>query len=261
MNSCIYQGSVRHRRFSPARLEFRYSLFLMYLDLDELPSLFRDRWLWSADDFNVAWFRRRDHMGDPDVPLKQAVCNLVEQQTGVRPEGRVCLLTHLRYFGYCFNPVSFYFCFDRSGQTVRTIVAEVNNTPWGEQHCYVLDESRNMPAGKHNRYGLQKAFHVSPFMPMDVIYDWRFTQPQDRLAVHMENYRGGHKFFDATMSLHRTALNPRTLSNVLMKYPLMTVKVIAAIYYQAARLWWRKVPFYAHPKKQKREHRPGEYCP
>lgn len=250
MNSCIYDGVVRHRRFSPMSVSFQYSLYMMYLDLEELPHLFDRRWLWSADRPNLAWFNRRDHAGPPDVPLGQAIRDLVRNRTGRTPAGPIRLLTHLRYYGYGFNPVSFYFCLDPGGDRLEAIVAEVNNTPWGEQHCYVLGAEMNEGRGNRSRYRFRKAFHVSPFMDMDVGYDWRFTRPGSTLSIHMENLKGRQKFFDATMRLRRREISSRALAGVLMRYPFMTGKVIGAIYYQALRLWLHNCPCYPHPKKE-----------
>lgn len=247
MHSCLYHGRVRHRRFSPVAHSFAYNLFLMYLDLDELPTLFNQRWLWSSDRFALAQFRRSDHFGDPQIPLAPAVRDLVEQRTGQRPQGPIRLLTHLRYFGYCFNPVSFYFCYDRGDSRVETIVAEVNNTPWGEQHCYVLDEGHNEARDGKKRYRFGKAFHVSPFMDMAVDYDWRFCEPSAQLVIHLDNLHAGSKFFDATMTLTRREISGPALAWVLTHYPFMTAKVIAAIYFQALRLWLKKTPMYDHP--------------
>ncbi|MEE4217525.1 MAG: DUF1365 domain-containing protein [Xanthomonadales bacterium] len=251
-NSGIYAGQVRHRRLQPVPHDFSYHLFMMYLDLDELPNLFRGRWLWSDRRAALARFRREDHMGPADIPLDKAVRDLVEARTGQPPSGPIRLLTHLRYFGHVFNPVSFYYCFDKDDHFVETIVAEVNNTPWGEQHCYVLPQSENHGEGVHSRFFPKKVMHVSPFMEMDVDYDWRFNQPGDGLTVHMENAREGHKVFDATLILQRREISARSLAAVLFNFPLMTVKVVAAIHWQALRLWLKSVPVHDHPGKQVR---------
>jgi DUF1365 family protein len=248
--SCIYEGYVRHRRFLPVVNRFRYRLFLMYLDLAELPTLFQGRWLWSADRVNLAYFRRRDHLGDPQVPLDRAVRDLVAETTGTRPLGPIRLLAHLRYFGYCFNPASFYYCYDPPGERVEAIVVQIHNTPWGEEYCYVLEEARNEYAAPgFKRFQFPKAFHVSPFMPMDIWYDWRFKEPGESLSAHFINYREGKKIFDATLTLTRRELTPRNLARVLLSYPPMTLKVITMIHWQALRLWLKGARFYVHPRK------------
>ncbi|MGB5623869.1 MAG: DUF1365 domain-containing protein [Gammaproteobacteria bacterium] len=249
-NSCIYEGRVRHRRFTPVEHAFDYRLFMMYVDLDEAPRLFRRRWLWSVSRRALAWLKREDHLGDPQQPLADAVRDLVAERTGRRPTGPIRLLTHLRYFGYCFNPVSFYYCFDAADEQVETIVAEVNNTPWGEQHCYVLDDGVNVGDAGMRRFDLRKEMHVSPFMPMDIDYDWRFSDPLDALSVHMQNLQGSDKLFDATLALTRTEISRASLARVLLSYPLMTARVFLAIHWQALRLWLKRVPFLTHPAKE-----------
>jgi DUF1365 family protein len=251
MKSCIYRGRVRHRRFQPVENAFSYWVYMMYIDLGELPTLFRGRWLWSADRPAPAWFRRKDYLGNPDVPLDEAVRSLVEDRGGVRPLGPIRLLTHLRYFGYCFNPVSFYYCFDPSDRYVETIVAEITNTPWSERHSYVLTETMDLSRAqgkKHFQFG--KDFHVSPFMAMDMAYDWRFVEPGGELVVHMENIERGVTVFDATMNLSRREITGAALAETLAFHPVMTWKVIAAIHWQALRLWWKRAPFYVHPSKR-----------
>ena len=175
MKSCIYTGHVGHRRYEPVGNRFRYSLFMMYLDLSELDQLFRGKIFWSMERPNIAWFRRRDYLGDPDLPLDTAIRNLVKRRLDISIEGPIRMLTHLRYFGYIFNPVTFYYSFDRSDSRVEAITADITNTPWGDRHSYLLDASdRNSSADEmHFRFG--KNFHVSPFMDMDMEYDWRFS--------------------------------------------------------------------------------------
>lgn len=248
MKSCLYTGWVRHRRFLPVPHAFAYSGFWLYLDLAELDRVFRGRWFWSASRFAPARFRRSDHLGDPAVPLDAAVRDLVEAETGRRPEGPIRLLTNLRYFGYVMNPVSFYYCYSPDETRIQTIVAEVHNTPWGEEHCYVLDESQDRGRGRLIRFEHQKAFHVSPFMEMDYSYRWRLSPPGDRLSVHIDSVREGSKWFDVTFLLKRRPISGFQLARVLLKHPFMTGKVTAAIYWQAIRLWLKKVPFVPHPK-------------
>lgn len=211
--------------------------------------VFKRRWLWSARRFALARFRREHHLGDAAVPLDQAVRDLVKSETGSSPGGPIRLLTNLSYFGYCFNPVSFYYCFDEDDQQVEAIVAEVNNTPWGERYCYVLSEKMNQGKAANKRYSPAKEMHVSPFMPMDIDYDWRFSSPAEHLSVHMENSRKGRKIFDATLEFKRSEINAGSLARVLLFYPLMTLKIVFAIHWQALRLWMKRVPVYDHPAK------------
>ena len=249
MNSRIYKGWVRHRRVAPTRHQFRYRLFMLYLDLAELPQLFDRTPFWSARRRALAWFKRSDYLGASDVPLDRAVRDLVQVRTGARPGGPIRLLTHLRYFGYCMNPVSFYYCFDACGERLETIVAEITNTPWKERHQYVLtvEEAGGAEPARIKRFGFDKVFHVSPFMPMDVRYRWHFNEPGERLFVHMDNSRHGARMFDATLVLEEHPLSPRSLLAVLAGFPLMTMRIIVAIHWQALRLWLKHTPVHDHP--------------
>jgi DUF1365 family protein len=248
MHSAIYTGRLRHRRFAPREHSFEYRLFMMYVDLAELDQVFRNRWLWSVKRPSLAWLRRKDYLGDATVPLDQAVRDRVEAETGERPTGRIRMLTHLRYFGVGFNPVTFYYCFNRCGDKVKTIVAEITNTPWNERHVYVLGERLNISPGAAHRYLFRKEFHVSPFMPMNFDYDWRFGVPDKRLTVHMQNMQGNQKSFDATLDLQRREITGWSLAITLASFPAMTVTVIVGIYSQAFRLWLKRIPFHSHPE-------------
>ena len=248
MESCIYRGRVRHRRFEPLEHRFGYRLFMLYLDLDELEDVFRGRWLWSVGRRNLAAWHREDYLGDPVVPLREAVLARVEAALGRRPAGPIRMLTHPRYFGYAFNPVTFYYCFADDGRTVEATVAEITNTPWQERHAYVLPRDvATVEGGAVQRFRFGKSFHVSPFMAMDHDYDWRFGAPGERLAIHMENWRRGRRWFDATLTMARRELTGVELAKALIWHPFMTGKVIAGIYWQALRLWLKRAPFHAHP--------------
>lgn len=270
LHSCLYTGRVRHRRFTPINNAFTYSAFWAYLDLSELDQVFAGRWLWSTARAAWARFDRADHLLFPDdviptsdlspqpsrgcrptrsnvalPPLDECVRQLVQHQTGLEITGPIRLLTQLRVLGYLINPVSFYYCFDATGQEVEVVVAEVNNTPWGERHCYVLD-GRSSNA-QRLRFEHAKQFHVSPFMDLDMQYRWWLTPPRQTLSVHIENWRQDACLFDCTLHLQRREISTTSLATELVRHPFMTGKVAAAIYWQALKLWWKRCPFVPHP--------------
>jgi len=245
--SCIYRGQVSHRRFSPARNDFRYAQFMMYLDLAELDTLFDRFWFWSAKRWAPAWFRRRDHAGSSDQPLDESIRDLVERESGLRPSGPIRLLTHLRYSWHCFNPISIYYCFDTNEQ-LEAVVLEVSNTPWKEMRCYVLTDPER-PDRDSRRYAFTKHLHVSPFMPMDIGYRCKLRAPDDKLLFSLENWREGARIFDAHLNLTRVPISSAALAETLLTDPLITLRVVSLIHWQAIRLWFKRVPFYPHPRK------------
>ena len=241
--SCIYEGTIRHRRLDPQR-EFSHRLALAYLDLDELPGLLDGRL--TARRPGLVRFRRRDYLGDPAVPLQRAVRDAVEDQTGARPEGPIRLLTQLRWFGHCFNPVSFYYCFEPGGERVQALIAEVTNTPWRERHAYVIEARERESAALAGHF--DKALHVSPFMGMAHRYDVRAATPAQTLSVHIASSRAAATVFDATLSLRRRELTRASTARITLRYPLATVRVLALIYAHALGLKLAGAPVHPHPQ-------------
>ena len=237
VHSAIYEGSIRHRRFAVRHNEFSHRIDMAYIDLDELPRLLDGMLVRSRP--GLVRFRRSDYLGDPATPLADAVRAVVTEQLGSAPQGPIRVLTHLRTFGHCFNPVSFYYCFAPDGERVEAIVAEVTNTPWGERHAYVL------PGGGDG--GFDKAMHVSPFMAMAQRYTWRAPAPGETLSVHIESAQDGQRAFDATLGLRREPFTRRALSRITARHPAATLRMLALIYGHAVALKLKGVPVQPHP--------------
>ena len=221
----LYEGTVRHRRFSVAEHAFRYRVSMAFLDLDELPRMVGRR------------FRRSDHIGDPERPLKETVREIVGPGA---PQGPVRVLTHLRTLGHCFNPVSFYYLYEPDGETLGAVVAEVTSTPWGERHAYVLPRGD----GRVLTGGMDKAMHVSPFMGMDQRYVLRASEPGPTLSVHIESHEDAARVFDATLNLERAPLTRRGLA----RHRGATLRVLALIYSHALVLKLKGVPVHRRPE-------------
>lgn len=261
LHSCVYKGQVRHRRFMPVSNAFTYDMFMLYLDLDEVAELFTSKWYTGLNRLNIASFKRADYFKASHPDLKQAVIDKVNQYA--QEHGQSCLnikrvrvLTHARYFNLIFNPVSFYYCFDDDEQLVA-IMAEITNTPWGERHAYVLlvgtdtqDRVYQLKGDRHHVFQFDKQFHVSPFNPMNMQYNWVVSAPTEKLHIHMDNTQQQgeiiDKHFDATLTLEQYEWQTH-FSKSLVQYPFMTLKVVLGIYWQALKLWIKKAPFYDHP--------------
>jgi DUF1365 family protein len=240
--SAIYEGTIRHRRFAVRAHELRHRIALVYLDLEELDGLLSGRLIAARP--GLVRFRRADYLGDPRVGLGKAVRMLLERQAGSAPAGPIRLLTHLRTFGHCFNPVSFYYCFTPQEQ-LDAVVAEVTSTPWGERHSYVLKRSGEDAVLAAT---FAKALHVSPFMGMEQRYTMRTVAPGATLAVHIESHELGELAFDATLTLRRAPLSSRGLARITARYPAATLRVLALIYGHALALKLKGVPLHAHPE-------------
>ena len=246
----IYTGTVRHRRYTPFESEFSYPVFMLYLDINDLENVINKSIFWNINKPAVVSFNRRDFHGAEEIDLDTAVRTTVENRVGIRPEGKIRMLAHLRYFGYCFNPVTFYYCFNRNDDSVDYILAEVTNTPWKERHAYVLSSSQESNKSEI-RLSMKIELHVSPFWDMDHMYDWVFSSPKDKLNVFMKNFKDGKHVFDANLSMDRTEMTKRNLLKSVFRFPFMTIKVVFWIHFQAFILWLRGATFYTHPSKIK----------
>ena len=237
IESGLFVGTLRHRRFTPLAHAFTYPLFMALLDVDRVPQLMRQSWLTSHNRFNWATFDDRDHLGDPSRPLRQRLVVDAARHGIEVPAGPIFLLTHLRYLGYSFNPISFFYCFDGAAQ-LQLVLAEVSNTS-GDTHNYWL---RPDPASRTFRAAAPKSLHVSPFMPPDLDYTFSLTPPMDHAVAHIQTNRAGRAGFDATLSLKRRPWSAAEIRRVLVRYPAMTMTVMAEIHWEALKLWWKGVP-------------------
>jgi hypothetical protein len=243
--TAIYQGRLRHRRLREVEHSFEYRIWMLLVDLDELPEIFDRHPLWSARRPAPVRFRRSDYLGDLVVPLPDAARDLVERRTGHRPGGPVRLLTMARTLGVGYNPVSFYYLYGDGGESVQAMIAEVTTTPWGERHCYVIE--RSGPTGGLGG-NMRKRMHVSPFMPMDQTYEWSSGEPGERLGVRIANRERGELVFEASLALRRRELTRAAMTTVPLTHPPQVLAAIARIYRNAARLKLKGAPFYPHPK-------------
>jgi len=243
LKSSLYIGTIDHQRFSPRENTFTYSGCYFFLDIEEIPELFRFPLLFSYNRPGILSFWQKNYLSESTVR------NLIFAKTQKKSAGPIRLLTNISYFGFCMNPVSFYYCYGVDGTSLEFIVSEITNTPWGEKHQQVFEATSQ----KISTFNFPKDFHVSPFMPMTIDYTWVFHRPDENLFVYMQNRNVGEKkvIFDSTLKLTRQPLTAANVSLAFLKFPFVTLKTMLAIYYQAAKLYIKRVPFYSHPMKEK----------
>lgn len=261
LENSLVNGWIRHRRYYPKRHEFEYDMHWTLLDLDKVEQQFELSRLWSVERFNLVSYRTKDfHQGLSDNRVghsksasqanKQAVINSIKERTGKTFSGKVFMLSHLRSYGYNFNSACFYFCYNQN--QLQFIICEITNTPWGERHSYILDceeKPRTANPGDVFQFEFSKAFHVSPFIQMDMTYRWTFKLSKQNVRVHMVVLKEDkEKYFDATFTGEFIPLNKKAMTRVATRYALQPLKMSLSIYWQAFKLWLKRVTFYEHPK-------------
>ncbi len=245
----IYTGKVRHRRFNKASNFFTYRVFMMYCNVKEINEICAKSPFWSFNTHNIASFYEKDYLSDYQGNLYQKVNQAIISHGYSECSGNIYLLSNWRYFFYLINPISTYYCFDQLGK-LQYLVLEVTNTPWGQNQVYVLPGD---PEKKYQRINFQKEMHVSPFYEMNMTYELRCHKPDEILSMQLENHQNGEKKFDATLTLKKEPLKRQNLNSILWRYPAMTMKVFAGIYWQALKLWVKGVPFISNPHTNRRD--------
>ncbi|MBQ4846823.1 DUF1365 domain-containing protein [Pseudoalteromonas sp. MMG005] len=238
LNSALYLGDVSHRRLEPTEHKFKYPMYMAWIDLDELDHLNAVHPWFGTNYFKPLRFKQNDYLKGYSGQLKDRALT-VSAQLGAQPSSdSVMMLCQLRCFGLYFSPVNFYFFADPTGKFTH-MVAEVSNTPWNECHCYLVYLDRKV--------NFKKVFHVSPFMNLDMHYHWSVRAPAASTLIHIENRREQTRLFDATLRLKRYTLSRENITFILKRFPAMTVSIFKGIYWQALRLFLKKVPFIGHP--------------
>lgn len=241
----IYKGDVMHQRYHPKKHGFNYPLAMILINVDHIEKTFNTSRWWSVERFNLIGFYRKDYIqaSQKETCIKQAVCETILNNCNESFTGTVKILTNPRFFGYVFNPVTFYLCYDEN-HALKYILSQINNTPWNERHTYVHRVTCDDSAKKV--FDFDKQFHVSPFMPMNLAYTWQFMFENKKIDIHMGLFDSGVKQFIATMRAKHSPFTSRNMLKLPIEFPFQTLRIVFRIYWHALRLWIKKVPFYEH---------------
>lgn len=238
LNSALYKGVTWHTRFAPKYHTFKYDMFMLWLDLDELSVIDRQLPGFSLNRFNWGSFREADHASQVGALKKHVLSTANELGGELTADCKVFFLGHLRYLGCYFSPVNFYYIYHPDGRLLE-ILANVSNTPWNERHYYrVLNHD--------GCYQQAKTFTVSPFNPLDMQYHWQFNRPDEKLFLQIENWQQQKKIFVAGLQFKKYPLSKKNYYMALIRFPCMSVTMVTAIYWQALKIWLKGNPFLGH---------------
>lgn len=248
LDSGLYEGTIRHRRKRTAAHDFYYRIGLIYADIDEIQNFCRPSKLWSFNKNNIGSYHSDDYLKHYQGSMREKIAQVFSEQNLELPQGKVFQLCNWRYFAYIINPICCYFCYDEQEQ-LQYIVAEVTNTPWGQSQNYIL---KCDPTQAVQRLKFDKDMHVSPFFDLQMFYTMICNKPDNNLSMHIINQTDKEHCFDATLNLKRKPMSQRNMNFFLLRYPMQTIKIVLAIYYQALRLWLKGVPYIANPHNTRR---------
>ena len=247
MNSRMYDCTVMHHRLSPLKNRFVYDVFMFYLDLDEIDSLHQHQKLFSRNRFNLFALYDRDHLALGGATVKENILEYLKSKGIELGKGKIFLLTNLRTLGYVFNPVSFYFCFNEQGNPVCAI-PEVGNT-FKELKPYLL--TNEVLQNDLFRRRVTKHFYVSPFVDLEAEFDFQLRVPEEKLQIQIDDYKEGKKFLLTSLTGKRKLLSDGAMLRSFLRIPLVTLKVITLIHFQAAKLYLQKLAY--HKKSENPE--------
>lgn len=254
IDGCLYFGRVMHKRLIPFRHRFSYRVFSVLLDIDRIDAVAGRLRLFSRNRRNLFSFHDRDHGHRDGRPLRPWAEALLARRGIDLQGGPIRLLCFPRLLGHVFNPLSIYFCHESKGK-LRAIIYEVKNT-FGQQHIYLLDVDQDMKHGDLITQHCSKNFYVSPFIDMEATYRFRLTEPDERLSILIRQSAPEGEILLATHTGRREALTDAMLLRAFFAYPLMTLKVVGAIHWEALRIWIKGAKFHKRPAPPKQEMSP-----
>ena len=244
MRNAIYTGFIIHNRTAPKPHKFQYKLRMFFLDIDNLTNTFKNIPFVSINKINLISFYRKNYFpSKTNLSLREEIEEEIKRRGYDSMPKKIYILTHLSYLGFCYNPVSFYYCYDAQDNLIY-FLSEVNNTPWNERHIYFQQIVNN----GINAWVHDKEFHVSPFLPINLQYSWKINEPNEQVRISLACIANA-TVFRATLKLVRSKIDFANCLSIFVVSPLTTLLIVLKIYWQALWLYIKKIPFYQHPNR------------